>query len=154
MSSATESLCSAAPSINLTTSYTGCPSRGGHHGHEWVLSFLFALYQPRAICAPTAKRLKGIFTVVFRVSHDLEMHSLIWATLRPCICLLTLCNLHFMSVQAGKKTKYSLQTCSRTSEAIENDMQALIIIYTSGEIHLGIWGIAVSENSMKSLRLL
>lgn len=122
--------------------------------YSWVLSFLFALYQPRAICAPTAKRLKGIFTVVFRVSHDLEMHSLIWATLRPCICLLTLCNLHFMSVQAGKKTKYSLQTCSRTSEAIENDTQALIIIYTSGEIHLGIWGIAVSENSMKSLRLL
>lgn len=47
---------------------------------------------------------------VFRIIHDLEMHSLICTALQPGLCLLMPCNLFFMVAQAGKETKRSLQT--------------------------------------------
>ena len=47
---------------------------------------------------------------VFRIVHDLETYSLIWAALQPGLCLLMLCKLYLILAQAGKETKHSLQT--------------------------------------------
>lgn len=78
-----------------------------------VTFFLLSLSQPYTISVsnstiPKQGHAFPSYNRVFRIIHDLEMHSLIWTVLQPGLCLLMLCNLYFIVAQAAKETKHSL----------------------------------------------
>lgn len=80
---------------------------------SWVTFLPFSLSQPYAVSASDSKMQGHAFLSynrVFRIIHDLEMHSLICTALQSGLCLLMPCNLFFIVAQAGKETKRSLQT--------------------------------------------
>lgn len=80
---------------------------------SWVTFLPFSLSQPYAVSATDSKMQGHAFLSynrVFRIIHDLEMHSLICTALQPGLCLLMPCSLFFIVAQAGKETKRSLQT--------------------------------------------